>query len=340
MCLKRFWIPLATSLLIATRATTPAVEVLTPAGSLPPGLVGQMREPAAFVETTDGRFVIFDRRAQQIYSVDAAKTRLTRLVDIGASDGEILRPAAFAYNANRTFTVIDQPGDYERVQTFYDDGTPLSRFQRWPVQSGATRVSVGAATFRGLGAVAPLGRNVLTSGIEPGALMSEVDSDGHVVRHIGQPRPTGHETDPLLHQALNAGLPVVSTDGSIYFVFVTGTPMFRKYSSHGDLMFERHIEGPELDATLQALPTSWPTRRIGTLEFPAVASTVTTAAIDPKGALWISLAEPFTYVYDEGGNKTRTVQFRGSGLMTPTSFFFAPGGRLLVTPGCYEFSAY
>jgi hypothetical protein len=31
------------------------------------------------------------------------------------------------------------------------------------------------------------------------------------------------------------------------------------------------------------------------------------------------------------------VQFRAAGMLEPTSLFFAHSGRLLVTPGCYEF---
>jgi hypothetical protein len=46
---------------------------------------------------------------------------------------------------------------------------------------------------------------------------------------------------------------------------------------------------------------------------------------------------PYTYVYDAQGDKTRTVQFEAAGVLNPTSLFFTPQGRLLVTPGCYEF---
>ena len=53
--------------------------------------------------------------------------------------------------------------------------------------------------------------------------------------------------------------------------------------------------------------------------------------------LWISLAVPYTYVYDGTGDKTRSIQFTAAGVLMPTSLFFTPTGRLLVTPGCYEF---
>jgi hypothetical protein len=52
--------------------------------------------------------------------------------------------------------------------------------------------------------------------------------------------------------------------------------------------------------------------------------------------LWIALVVPYTYVYEEG-EKTRLVQFRGAGLLSPTSLSFTADGRLLVTPGCFEF---
>jgi hypothetical protein len=119
-------------------------------------------------------------------------------------------------------------------------------------------------------------------------------------------------------------------------VFQTGRPMFRKYDASGALVFERHVEGVELDAAIQDLPEVWP-RRAETGRFPLVPPLVRTAAIDPDGRLWISLVAPYTYVYDGRGDKVRTVQFRGAGIIAATSLFFAGPDRVLVTPGCYEF---
>ena len=44
--------------------------------------------------------------------------------------------------------------------------------------------------------------------------------------------------------------------------------------------------------------------------------------MDRGGHLWIALTSPFTYVYDELGEKVRTVQFKGASLLTPNSLFF------------------
>jgi hypothetical protein len=86
------------------------------------------------------------------------------------------------------------------------------------------------------------------------------------------------------------------------------------------------------------MPTSWPTRRTEHGDvLPVVPPAVRTAGVDRTGRLWIALTAPFTYVYDASGDKVRTVQFRGADMLTPNSLFFTRDGRVLVTPGCYEF---
>jgi hypothetical protein len=61
------------------------------------------------------------------------------------------------------------------------------------------------------------------------------------------------------------------------------------------------------------------------------------AAADRDGNLWIALASPFTYVYDSGGDKRRTLQLRAAGILSPTALSFTSTGQLLVAPGCYQF---
>jgi hypothetical protein len=136
---------------------------------------------------------------------------------------------------------------------------------------------------------------------------------------------------------MNAGLPLVDPTGGFYYVFITGRPIVRKYSDTGAFVFERHIEGTELDGLLESQPTRWPRRRVQDREVPLVTPVIRAAAVSPTGELWISLGVPFTYVYNTDGDKVRTVQFTGAGLISPTSLSFSRTGKLLVTPGCYEF---
>jgi hypothetical protein len=136
---------------------------------------------------------------------------------------------------------------------------------------------------------------------------------------------------------LNAGIPVADPKGGFYFVFMAGQPMFRKYDAKGELVFERVIQGREVDPVVAAIPDRWPRRSPG--ELPLVAPTVRTAAVDRSGSLWVSFVQPVTYVFDGFGEKIRTVQFRGAGVIAPSSLWFNQQGRVLATPGCYEFVA-
>ena len=47
----------------------------------------------------------------------------------------------------------------------------------------------------------------------------------------------------------------------------------------------------------------------------------------------VAFVLPYTYVFDADGDKVRTVQFHGAGVITPNSLFFGRNGRVLVTPG-------
>ena len=79
-----------------------------------------------------------------------------------------------------------------------------------------------------------------------------------------------------LHLALNSGIPLVDPTGGFYFVFQTGDPVFRKYDREGRLLFERHMQGRELDSALANLPTTWPTRKTDEGELPLVQPTIRT----------------------------------------------------------------
>jgi hypothetical protein len=117
-------------------------------------------------------------------------------------------------------------------------------------------------------------------------------------------------------------------------VFQAGPPVFHKYDHDGRLLFERRIQGLEIDDLVATLPARWPRRPD---ELPLVTPTIRAAAVDRRGNLWLSFIAPFTYVFDPQGDKIRVVQFRGAGILAPDTLFFGPADRLLVTPGLYEF---
>jgi hypothetical protein len=329
---------LATAGLARPAVTPPSpVDVLSPIASLPTRLVATFQTPQAFAETTTGEQLVLDAGAHALYAVDPTRTRSRRIVQVGAEPGRILQPHAFALGPNDIVAIADSPGPFDRVQYFGSDGLYINGF--YVPNRGGTRLSVGSVVLNGIGSLQFTGRTFLFNTPESGALITEVGLDGVPLRTIGLPRATGQPENPALDAVLNVGMPLVDPTGGFYFVFQTGVPMFRKYDASGRLLFERHIEGIELDDAVGALPTVWPARPEAEGVRPFAPSLVRTASVDRSGRLWVALTVPYTYVYDGQGDKVRTVQFQGTGVLTPTSLYFAKGDRVLVTPGCYEFSS-
>ncbi len=327
---------LAIALVVAPAAfTRPPADVIRSVGGLPAHLAGAVDEIDACHLSPDGDFLMFDRRAHTVYSAAPRADTVRIIVRIGAEPGRILRPSAFDSAPDGTFVIADSPGARPRVQFFLDNGEPRGGFTL-PGRA-APQITLGDRVLSGIGSLTYTGHSLLVSQPEIGALVTEYSLNGETIRTFGELRPTGQEADRQVHVALNGGIALTDPRGGYFFVFMSGVPMFRKYDAQARLVYERHVEGIELDQLLRSMPTTWPTRRIGGDELPVVPATVRTAAVDPDGNLWISLALPYTYVYDANGDKQRTVQFRAAGLLAANGFFFTKDARVLVTPGCYLF---
>lgn len=319
----------------AVRVSPGTLEVLRSVAALPPHVVGMFRDPIGFKQTANGDYYVFDRRGHTVYRIDPSGANATKLVQIGAEEGRLIEPSAFDVAANGTFAVADGPNGRERISIFDAAGGWTGGF--FLPGRGASRVVLGSLALNGVGTLSFNGRSLLMSHPETGWLITEYGSAGTPLRSIGQLRKTGHEADRDLHLALNSGIPIADPAGGFYFVFMAGAPAFRKYDDKGEMVYERVVQGREVDPLIEAIPDRWPRRGSG--ELPLVAPTVRTAAVDRAGRLWISFMVPVSYVYDPGGEKIRTVQFRAGGVISPSSLWFNDKDRVLITPGCYEFAA-
>jgi hypothetical protein len=330
-------------------------DVLSSVNAVPAHIAGTFNTPLAYQMQPDGTAYVFDRREHTVYRIDAARAKAAAIVQVGAEAGKLLQPSAFDSAADGSFVVADAPRNKERIQVFYRDGFRVGGFEL----TGGTlpRITLDSLVLNGIGSLCYTGRTILINRPETGGLITEYDLYGRALRTIGRLRATGHEADPALHLAFNSGVPLAipakgggaggaagasgasgASGGGFYFVFLSGAPVFQRYDENGTLLYERRIQGRELDTLLAQQPTRWPRRTIGDNEIPLVSTTVRTARVDPEGRLWVSLLVPFTYVYDLDGDKIRTVQFRAAGLIAPTSFHFPSASRVLITPGLYEFA--
>ena len=295
------------------------VVTLRSTGGLPAHVAARFQEPLTFQQARSGAYFILDRRAHAVFRSTNPSPRHTGLWMSETKRVASCNRPPLAIEPGGSFVVADAPNMVERVQIFGPAGTRIGGF-RLPGRV-TPRIVSGSSILSGVGSIQYTGRSILISQPETGGLITEYSLSGAALRILGTLRATGQEHDRNLHLALNSGIPLVGPDVGFYFVFQAGVPQFRQYDRTGRLIFERHIEGRELDGVLQALPTTWKRRRVGREEPPLVLPTVRTAAVDPKGRLWVSFVVPFTYVYDTGGEKVRTIQFRGADFLSPSSLF-------------------
>jgi hypothetical protein len=321
--------------LSASSARVAEIETLTSVAALPAHIAGSFQQMTSCQQTAAGDYFIFDRRSHAVFVAPAGLDAARKLITIGAETGRLLDPSAFDLADDDTFIVADAPGGEPRVQVFLTTGSTVTGF-RLPARA-VPRIVAGGLVLGGLASIEYTGGSIFLSQPELDGLIAEYAANGRPVRTFGQPRKTGHEHDRRVHLALNSGLVVVSPAGGFFYVFLAGVPQFRKYDAAGRLLFERHIEGPHLDPLVQSLPTTWTLRKVDDGELPIVLPSVQAAAADAAGNLWIATAVGVTYVYDTNGDRTRTVQFRAAGPLSPIAMSFTPKGRLLIAPGCFSF---
>lgn len=319
----------------AGQRARPADTTLRAVTALPAHLAGQFEQLTACRQTAAGDYYVFDRRAHTVYTIAAGSDRIQKLIEIGTEPGRVLDPTSFDLAPDGTFVVTDAPHGRPRVQIFTMTGSTLGSF--FLPGPAVPRVTFRSLVLSGIGNVEYVGTSLFVNQPELDSLVVEYSANGGTVRTFGSLRRTGHETERPVHLALNSGVIVANPPGGFYFVFLAGVPAFRKYDAAGALVFERHIEGRELDELIQELPTTWQRRKTEAGEIPLVLPSVLAAAADAAGNLWISLPVGVTYVYDAAGEKRRTVRFHGAGPLSPTGLSFTAKDRLLATPGCYAF---
>jgi hypothetical protein len=310
-------------------------DVIRSINAIPPHLAGRFREPMGFQQAASGQYFVFDRRSHVVFGIDEQRTSAWEIVHIGAEPGRIIDPTAFSLEPGGTFAVADAPNNQERIQIFSPVGFRIGGFML-PGRA-KSRVVFENVAVSGVGTLQYTGHSILMSQPETGALITEYALSGDVSRTFGRLRHTGHEDDRELHLALNSGIPLVDPTGGFFFIFQTGEPVLQKYDPDGVLVFERQIQGREIDALIAQLPTTWPRRKTSEGEIPLVQPTVRAATVDPAGHLWVSFVAPYTYIFDAEGDKIRALQLRAAGIVAPNSLFFTNKGRLLITPGLFEF---
>ena len=159
-------------------------------------------------QTAAGDYFIFDRRSHAVFVAPAGLDTARKLITIGAEPGRLLDPSAFDLGDDDSFVVADAPRGEPRVQIFLTSGSTVTGFRL--SARAVPRITAGNLVLGGLAAIEYTGRSIFLSQPELGALIAEYATDGRPLRAFGALRKTGHEHDPAVHLALNAGLVVIN----------------------------------------------------------------------------------------------------------------------------------
>ena len=314
-CLLPFAFPSFTVQCLQLASQSPGrVEVLQSVDALPAGYRRPVpRARWASRRVPDGPYYVFDRRGHSVHTVDEHGRSVRTLVEIGGEEGRLLDPSAFDVAADGSFAVADAPGGRERVQVFGAAGIRIGGFTR-PGRTAA-RVALGIAgaerrrqprLHRPLGRAQRARHRMAADGIH--------DRSATPIRSIGRApadRPGGRPRGPPRAQRRPGA---ARAFGRLLLRVPRRHPAIRKYSASGALLFERAIQGRELDR-----PAGGACRSGGRAAPSAIArcrSCRPWSAPRPSirdGRLWVSFVLPYTYVFDAEGEKIRTVQFRAAG---------------------------
>ena len=175
---------------------------------------------------------------------------------------------------------------------------------------------------------------------ETGALITEYGLAGTPLRSIGALRTTGHEADRQLHLAMNTGIPLPHPAGGYYSSSLPGrrfsaaTMPAARWCSSGSCRAASSIRcDAGAEEVAAARPSTAPKSRWSCPTFRS-------------GGRRIRRRQPLGGVCDAGHLRIRRPTARKSapcssvaaGLVPPHEPLLRRGRRLLVTPGCYEFS--
>jgi hypothetical protein len=246
---------------------------------------------------------------------------------IGSAPGRLFRPGAIDVSEDGIIYVQD--GGNERIQSFRIDGTHLAVF----------------STEQYMGFAAGSEGEIYLGQPENGALISVYSRDGKRLRSFGQLKLYSDlhgeqfkDQNEEFSNGINRVRLSVDKDGNILVSFML-IPLIQKYTRNGQLLFERKLEGPEIETLTQApggrltMSMDGFTQEIIALE----------AVPRPNGEIGVVLTDRSIYIADQSGKRLRVLHPRVETNFTPEMTGVTPAGELMVIGlnprNCYRLAA-
>lgn len=260
-----------------------------------------------------------DRALNRILVLDRKFEIVRSIGSIGSGPDRLFRPGQIDVSGDGIIYVQD--GGNERIQAFALDGTHVGGFN----VNGYMGFAAGA------------GNEIYLGQPENGSLVSVYSRTGKSLRSFGRLKKYsevyGAEVaykDEQYNLAINRVRLFVDRDENIVVSFMFA-PIIQKYTRRGDLLFEKRLEGPELDR-LVAMFLSKSDESYLTISpdgFPARVIALEGIA-RPDGNLNVVLVDGSVYVADKDGNKVSIVRPASDDSFTPEMTGLSPSGEVLV----------
>jgi peroxiredoxin len=286
-------------------------------------MFGHVPLSAYDVATYEGKYFLTDIDNNRLLVINNNMGVEREFGRIGSAPGRLFHPGYLDISGDGTVFVED--GGNERIVKFDQKGHYAGEF----------RVNA----FQGMAVDT---QNQLYLGQpEEGNLITVYSSTGTKLRSFGQLKKyseiygeANRDKDVLYRTALNRVRLATDRDGNLYVGFMI-VPLIQKYSPDGTLVFERRLEGPEIDRLSEAIHKR---RYIATkVDGVDVRIIALDPVIDPaNGNIMVPLVDGSVYVADREGNKLSLLRpawtNRGDGTFYPFIAGLGANGEFMVTP--------
>lgn len=286
-------------------------------------MFGHVSLSAYDVATYQGKYFLTDIAGNRLLVVKNNMEVEREFGRIGSAPGRLFHPGYLDIGGDGTVFVED--GGNERIVKFDQKGHYAGEFRMNAFQGMAVDT-----------------QNQLYVGQpEEGNLITVYSSTGTKLRSFGQLKKyseiygeANRDKDVAYKTALNRVRLATDKDGNLYVSFMI-VPLIQKYSPDGTLVFERRLEGLELDQLMEAIQK----RRFIATKVDGV--DVRIIALDPvidpaNGNIMVPLVDGSIYVADRDGNKLSLLRpawtSRGDGTFYPFIAGLGANGEFMVTP--------
>jgi hypothetical protein len=275
------------------------------------------------VATHGGKYFVTDFKSNSVLIINEKMEVGGGIGRIGSGPGRLFRPGGIDVASDGTIFVED--GGNQRVEQFNENGNYVGEFP--------TTNHEGFAVGKQ--------KEVYLGQPEEGHLITVYSATGKKLRSFGQLKkfsqeygPTFAEQDDQYAVAVNRVRLSVDGHGDLYVSFML-LPLLQKYSPDGKLLFERRIEGTEIDELKEAIRRS---KYLSTGRDGVDARIIALdPVIDQAGEhIFVPLIDGSVYVADMSGRRLcllhPQVQLKSGQTFYPFIAGLGARGELLVTP--------